>query len=204
MSIQLDVSPWIDSGDSPDLAAFKQRVIEVAKAHSTRFHCGEYRSVLRELGVEEKETVISVRVTLNERHQVTISLRPTDLNVEHQQQIEVLLRKINGGTHSSASLAFIAEDVTDARILTATPAQIERENGFDAERRVYWLYTSSEGRVRHAYRESPQERRRNAYGYVNSVCGRGESNNPVVRSARAENRNCQQCESRSPVLNTAD
>ena len=66
--------------DSPELRAFKKKVMEEAQKHTRSFHCGSLGSTLKNLGiVEEKKKKITVVTS----HPYTFSLMvyPSELVV---------------------------------------------------------------------------------------------------------------------------
>lgn len=187
----LDVSPWVD-GDSQELRSFKKKVVKVAKDHSNRFHCGEYRSVLRELNISETEPVVQVEVNTSTGLHAVLEVDPFDLNgLDEQAQKDLLAQKLAEYLRDSAGVDLdpSLNPVEGMTLTSRIPGSMLTTTGYDATYGVWWYFTSGEGRVRHAFREERSNGRRNQY----SVCRRAETYFPSTFSSRSEDRNCAGC-----------
>src|SRR6476661_2981150 len=154
----LDLSAVISSTEPPELKEFKKRVIEVAKQHSSSMHCGEYKSVLRQLGIKEGEDKVKVELETAFGMVFTVETDPTKLHEKTvDEQKKVLLDtlgtlSLTSGNKSVGVMSVSADSVVRMTLVsTATPFA----NALDTPSGV-WLYGGPDGRVRHFF-EGVQE-----------------------------------------------
>jgi len=202
----LDLSAVISSTEPPELKEFKKRVIEVAKQHSSSMHCGEYKSVLRQLGIKEGEDKVKVELETAFGMVFTVETDPTKLHEKTvDEQKKVLLDtlgtlSLTSGNKSVGVMSVSADSVVRMTLVsTATPFA----NALDTPSGV-WLYGGPDGRVRHFF-EGVQETR--AHGYVHTrnganvtyptaICGFSTFSGPRMTAIYGKNRNCAKCEAR--------
>lgn len=177
--------------DSPELAAFKQKVREVAKKYTDRHGwCGEVDRALREMGIRpEPNLQITVSTTLG--FDVDLVVTPSMLAGldEAAQKAKVCTvlgpLSIAGNLRANGSIRLTPEQISDLNLKTTT-----RNDG------GAWLYTSNEGRVKH-YFIVPESTGR--YNVVDAVCGQSTTRNDLTAlSTRGEDRHCAKCEERLP------
>lgn len=151
--------------EHPDVTALKQKVAEAAKEHSRRNHCGEYKSWLRQLGIEDvKAKKIVVEITF------------TAFGVEGQKATKAFPEKDLVGKTAEEQNAWVAEQISekvtiagtqvaipltvtdlnpaeDAVVLTeASPSWGTTGLGLVVPYGYTHVYTSNEGRVAHLVR----------------------------------------------------
>lgn len=184
----LDFSRYV-TGDSPEMKKFKQKVVEVAQNHSNNFHCGEYRSVLRELGIKENDPgLVRVKVKTSEDWEFEVDVDPDKMHtMDEEAQKEELV----------TVFASKIDDMAGFKIKVPASQITEMEINPVLSSAHVWRYISEEGRVRHAIPVSDLS----PHGYVRpavtsyTACG-AYVTRPMERTNRAENRNCQHCERR--------
>ena len=184
----LDFSRYV-TGDSPEMKEFKKKVIEVAQNHSNNFHCGEYRSVLRELGIKENEPgLVRVKVKTSEDWEFEVDVDPDkmhalDEDAQKEELVTVFASKVDD--MAGFKIKVPASQITEMEINQALSAA------------YVWRYISEDGRVRHAVPVEILTRRGYAYSGtgIYTACGQYVTQ-PMVSTNRAEDRNWLRCERR--------
>lgn len=155
----LDVSPWVvETGDSPELAAFKAKVEEFAKKHSKNFHCGEYKSAMKELGIVSQRKIrveVSTSIGLN----TTVVVVPLVLHNRTEEEQKKAISDVIGplklvGSQSTEMELKIAPGViTDMVIRTPHPDEVQPLELMEPDPidGYQWGYTSREGRIVHHF-----------------------------------------------------
>lgn len=185
----LDVSALVtNTGDSPELTAFKQKVVAEAKKHSASYHCGEYKSILKKLDIKEEKQV-AIKVTTSHPFELTVRVLPSLLNNKSEDEQKEELSKAIGalslaGSGGSATGFFTvpASAITAMELLDGKAAAA----GGVVPEGWEWAYVSDEGRVLHLYRINDRNR------YSVSVCG-VVTYYQTDTSTRGEARNCERC-----------
>lgn len=149
--------------EHPDVTALKRKVAEAAKAHSRSNHCGEYKTWLRKLGIEEEiEKMIAVEITF------------TAFGVEGQKALKSFPEASLAGKSAEEQNAWVAEQigqsVSIAGVQVAIPLEVTdlnpapegatvqgsnygtTESGLVIPRGYMHAFTSNEGRVAHLHR----------------------------------------------------
>lgn len=144
----LDFSTYV-SGDPPELKAFKKQVVEVAKNHSATFHCGEYRSVLRQLGIRESSDFLPVEVTCktSEDWEFTVEVDPDEMiTLDEEAQLEKIVEIFAGKVKEMAgfSIKIPSSSITSAEITKGRKREISDEIGV-------WRYATDHGRASHFF-----------------------------------------------------
>lgn len=198
----LDVSPWATEAEPKALTDFKKKVVEVAKNHSRTHHCGEYKSVLRQLGMEDAAKKIQVKLTSGGFSFIVRVAPDTLVGLGVEKQAEVLIKAI-GDVRINADNAD-AEGVIElnAKSITAWEIQTRPPTEMPGPNDGLWLYAGDDGRVQHFYDyyfEGDTLRRvdgdsMGSYHYA--LCRYYGWNLPRVTSTRGENRRCRKCEAR--------
>lgn len=184
----LDFSRYV-TGDSPEMKKFKQKVVEVAQNHSNNFHCGEYRSVLRELGIKENDPgLVRVKVKTSEDWEFEVDvdpdkMHPLDEEAQKEELVTVFASKI--------------DDMAGFKIKVPASQITEMEINPVLSSAYAWRYISEDGRVRHAIPVGDvapgRYSRHGATTYA--ACG-AYVTQQMERTNRSEDRNCQRCERR--------
>lgn len=149
--------------EHPDVTALKDKVREAAKAHSKRSHCGEYKSWLRDLGIEDEQfNAIAVEITF------------TAFGVEGQKAVKKFFEKDLAGKTPEEQNAWVAAQIAEKVMIAGTPVTIPltvtdlnaapegavtpggnwgtTEAGLVIPTGYFHAFTSNEGRVAHLHR----------------------------------------------------
>ena len=172
-----------NNGDSPELAAFKQKVRQVGDKYARRRRVTE--EIYQELGVPENVSPVTVTLTVTQGYAIPVKVSPYLLvGKSAQEQAEVLLDDIDHAISVSAkgrmlgSITLTVDDVVSMSMSSGpiTPGYM-------------WLYIRR-GRVQHAFREDDD----GTYGLY-SACSRvlRYRDNLFEESATGTGTRCKTC-----------
>lgn len=185
----LDLSQYVTSTDTPELAEFKAKVRTVAKKYTDKHGwCAEVNRALKELGIEdEKQVKLGVTTSMGLQLEVKVApslLNGLDENAQKQKVVEVIgPLSLSGGTSVTAVISLTPETITEMKVVEVTEVTpAEPPQGWE------WAYTSDEGRVLHLF----QDDRHGSYSVA--ACGTS-TYYQTQRSSRGEARRCANCES---------
>lgn len=180
----IDVSEY-QSTDSPELAAFKMKVVEVANKYTkANGWCSEVKRALKEMGIEERPIFkINVFYTVLETELAKrIAVDAAELaNMDLNGQIAVMASKIEPvevrvGGKPINHVVVEADHVTRFVVVDKPLAPSGTESD--------WSYVSNCGRVLHRFRD----------GDYFTVCGQVSfSSDRTKNSPRGEGRRCERC-----------
>ena len=166
----LDLSDFLPKGtENKELDEFKLKVIDEAKKHSKAHHCGEYKSVLRNLGISEKAVEkANVTFTTLAGFEFNVQIEPKALaGKTADEQAQALLNALGDvsvGTGSgTASLKIPASSITSWEIQAKSGIQ-------DPPTGYKWGRTSRRGRVIHLLPTN-----RGDWGYLTTGCSKSFS-----------------------------
>jgi hypothetical protein len=171
----LDFSEYVEPpSDNPELDAFKAKVIEEARKHSRNHHCGEYKSVLRALGISEK-SVSEVKVSLETVTGFTfaVNVKPEEFAGKTSDEQATALAaklgdvKVSAGSGVTGTLKIKPESIVSWSLPEKKAAPVPGTD--DAPEGYSWRYISSEGLVRHLVRMSHLV---NSSGTYRTACSR--------------------------------
>jgi hypothetical protein len=187
----LDFSEVLKDADPPELAAFKKKVIAEAKRHSSSFHCGEYKSILRALGIKEKDLSVKVEIESSAGF-ILDSLGEVGL---YSAGKALGIMKINPDTITRMEIT--AKPVTSAGA-HQTPSGLWAYAGPDGRVRHFYydIWDSGDGAVQYRYRRisrTASTTPTDTHG-ANALCGYSAWNYIEVDTNRAEDRNCVKCQ----------
>ena len=183
----LDVSKWADkTGSNAELEAFKKKVIDAARSHSNEFHCGEYKSVLKKLGIKESAAMtIPVSFETAAGFELTVRVLPGELhNKTLEEQLAVITDKVGKLTISGSGGGKGTFKVKPESIVSwSIPDRVgpEAPNGYE------WMKIRS-GRVNHLV---PTDR--NGRGYVYLACGNSSNLSDLLPNDELFEGYCQNC-----------
>jgi hypothetical protein len=187
----LDLSEYEATTDTPEVAALKAKVVAVSKKYTAQHGwCGEVNRALREMGIEQAPTPLTVHVTTKHPFEFDVRVDVVELlGKTEAQQKTVVLNKIgtlylNGGTavRSAPSFKLTAADITDLSL----PPKVAGEN---------WLYGSDRGQVRHHFTTATlTDARDRGRTYAYPDCGMEfRTSNLSTTSPRGSGQNCDRC-----------
>lgn len=202
----LEFSDLEHAGDSPELAAFKLKVVALAKRHSRAHHCGGVAAEMRELGIREEQ---KVKVTVMTSHPFTfnVNVRPSQLaGKTAAEQAEILagvIGKVKLSVGDGVSAVGLEPIVITAEHVVSmerwTPPVNATVAGVEIGDRDGWRYTSNEGRVLHLFRNLFHDDGSRSTRTVSSECRDVQAYAQYLteESDRGENRHCQKCVNRA-------
>lgn len=195
----LDLSAVEANSDSPEVAALKAKVTEVAKKYTDKHGwCGEVRRALAECGItpeQEQKVVVTTALGLTFTVPVRLS-RLVGLDEEEQRAVFADLLSTTalagiGGTTVTGRLALTPEGITDLSLASqgSGPRAFERDG--------MWVQIAAESRVTHfiphlrhdggRWMSSDHERA----GRLYATCGQSGYVQP---GGRHDLRHCRNCE----------
>lgn len=189
----LDVSSFVAANeDTPELAAFKRRVLAVAKAHSKRSHCGSLAGELDELGIKE-ERKIAVKVTTTHPFNLEVQVYPSELQGKDEDAQRVVIANAIGDLQMAGASGTFIITVPPSSIASMEIGSISPDAPEDEQ--FVWLFGTEAGRVLHRYSVARIEEARTLNDRIWSAC----DNYTYPNWTRVDNngaRRCQPCQTK--------
>lgn len=181
--------------EHPDVTALKDKVREAAKKHSVRNHCGEYKSWLRQLGIDDAEEKVHVEIEFtvsgSSPQKAVQKFRVADLagktaEEQHTWVAEKIAPKVDvAGTKVTLPVTIIDLNKVEKPVITLAGTIIPE--GYIAR------YASNDARVLHVIQTTEEIlARSNGNSRIYSACGES-SYRWSEESARSEGRVCRNC-----------
>lgn len=192
----LDMTGFEASTDTPEVAALKRKVWEIAMKYKTDFRwCSEVNKALKEAGIEEEKKV-AVEVTTSLGMVLTASVVASALvgQTEAKQKEAVVAAlgdiRLAGDSGASGKWVIKPANVTSMALKSSTAAEVK--TGAPAPSGYAWLYTSeSSGYVMHLF---PETTRSGAYSNNYALCNSSYASSPSSTSRRDSTRaQCRRC-----------
>lgn len=186
----LDVSEYVAAFDSPEVAALKEKVKEVAERYAKRHNwCDVVKQALIEAGcMNDDKTTLLVKVTLTLGFVFDVKIPPGELHEKTEaEQKAILAEKIGTVSLVGANKVTGGFKVAPSSITTmeAVPPPPTPEHA----RHAAWRYLGNDGRVRHLFVASNAPNTNSSY----TACGETNYNTGQERSTRGEDRGCARC-----------
>lgn len=184
----LDFSAYDQAEDSPELAAFKERVKKVAYAYKRRYGmCTQVDNGLRELGIPAPRVVATVKVQTTVGFEFEVKVDPSDYkDLSEEEQTEKILGRIAEMFPNSRMGRFTiaASAIESMEVVPPNAASTG-----DTDELVVWLDTNG-GRTAHAFHRRVVDNR-HQFETLSSACGLSMVTWEVHEDA--ENSRCGNC-----------
>lgn len=184
----LDLSSYATTIDTPEVAALKEKVREVAQKYAKQHNwCSVVKRALKEAGIESDPVTVSVNVTTALGMTFVVKTDPSTLiGKTEDEQKAVLAERIGQVTLSGAkgvtgSFKVLPEAIAEMAV------QPQQEL---AAPDPAWLYINDSSRVRHLIVSGNRIDPTGRY----TACGEYLYQDGQDWSNRAEDRNCARCE----------
>lgn len=169
----LDLSEYVTSTDSPELAEYKETVKRVAQKYAKANNwCGEVNRALREMGIDPKPTTVEVAVATTIGLTLTARVEVKALAGKSLDEQKAVVAKGVGTLFVSGPAGVKASniDLTPEGIISlalAPKPEPEVRESITTNARGAWRYASPNGRVLHFF---PQVELDNGYHWKASTC----------------------------------
>lgn len=195
----IDISMYDESVDSPEVAALKERVRQVADKYTSRHGwCSEVKKALREAGVlpENKKIAVDVAFSLagSDPATSTIKVKVSELvGLDEEGQKSLISKKISPEVTVAGVKINLPVNIVSFSAAPAPPSIVPEGQ--------YGFFLSDEGRVTHlvtspsrfeSSEDFEEKLLQNTSQWVAALCGNG-SYYVTTSSARDENRLCANC-----------
>ena len=208
----LDLSQYVTSTDSPELAEYKVKVEEVARRYAKQNNwCRVIDDVLRDLDIRP-ERKVRIDVTTSFGLVLTHSVKPSALvGLSEEEQRALVASEIGNlsvtGTSATGRIDLTPEMISDlslpavSRVMFGGYVENEHVPGHGT-----WLYTGDDARVEHFFPDVRVEDGvikhddgrtfQDYYRIGHALCGRMDTYTLRRTSPRSEQRHCARCTDR--------